>query len=57
MELSIQDLKSVILALLTIALVYGFRRFWQCRTKKAIAGKIEWVNVEWEWLERVVNSF
>lgn len=57
MELTTQDLKSVILALLTMALVYGFKRFWQYRTKKAIAGKIEGLKVEQEWLERVGNSF
>jgi len=56
-ELTTQDLKSVILALLTMALVYGFKRFWQYRTKKSIAGKIEGLKVEQEWLERVGNFF
>lgn len=57
MELTIQDAKSVILALLTMALVYGFKRFWHYRTKKAIAGKLEDLKTEQEWLERVGNSF
>lgn len=57
MELTTQDLKSVILALLTMALVYGFKRFWQYRTKKAITGKLEGLKIEQEWLERVGNSF
>lgn len=57
MELTIQDLKSVVLALLTMMIVYGFKRFWQYRTKKALTGKLEGLKTEQEWLERVGNSF
>tara|TARA_R110001583_G_C5357847_1_gene381255 strand:- start:57 stop:449 length:393 start_codon:yes stop_codon:yes gene_type:complete len=57
MELTFQDLKSVVIALLTMALVYGFKVFWQCRTKKAMGSKLEELKTEQEWLERVGTSF
>tara|TARA_R110002167_G_scaffold70001_1_gene197098 strand:- start:1387 stop:1782 length:396 start_codon:yes stop_codon:yes gene_type:complete len=57
MELTFQDLKSVVIALLTMVLVYGFKVFWQCRTKKAMGSKLEELKTEQEWLERVGTSF
>jgi len=57
MDPTFQDLKSVVIGLLTMALVYGFKVFWQYRTKKAMGSKLEELKTEQEWLERVGTSF
>jgi hypothetical protein len=57
MDLTFQDLKSVVIGLLTMALVYGFKVFWQYRTKKVMGSKLEELKTEQEWLERVGTSF
>lgn len=57
MELTFQDLKSVLIALLTMALAYRFKVFWQYHTKKSMGSKLEELKIEQEWLERVGTSF
>lgn len=57
MELTLQDVKSIVIGLLTMALVYGFKRFWQYRTKKTIGSKLAELKTEEAWLERVGTSF
>jgi hypothetical protein len=57
MEITLQDIKSILLALLVLILAESCKRFWQHRTKLSTRRKIESLEAEILWLERVGNSF
>jgi len=57
MEITSQDIKSIILALLVLVLAEICKRFWQSRTKRSTRRKIASLEAEKLWLERVGSSF